>query len=138
MQENANVRRRLEAMITVFEMAEHHSVVLPKSIGMLLDTTGKMMLSYVASEKKWEASQITLELAKMESRIRAAAGEPDPLAEIMELIGAAMAGNMKVEVVAAKDIHSMLDQLAKRAPKADGGAEPSTGNGATDAAPAKD
>lgn len=160
MKENNDIRRRLEALITVFELAEHHEVVLPKPIVMLLDTTGKLMLNHVHRTKEWTDAQLSIELMMMERKIAAAAGEPaSPLDGLIDVIMQAMAGGAKVEVVDLGKVQSrggeglgddplskimqMMDDIAQRTRKAseghqagqdgkaDGGATPGEGNGTT-------
>ncbi len=139
MKENNSTRRRLEALITVFELAEHHEVVVSGAAKALLDTIGQLMLHEVQEFKKWDNTTMSIELIRMERRITAAAGEPDPLGDIMEMIVGAMGKGAQVEVITGDRLSSIMYEIKKRTQpkqdgKSDGGATPQADTGLNPAA----
>ncbi len=128
MKENNSTRRRLEAMITVFELFEKHEVKVPHAAGALIDTVGQLMLHEIQQAKGWDNSTMSIELIRMEREVARASGQPEsPLDGLMEIIMAAMSGGAKVEVVSGDSIGKMLDELRKRTAKSDASATPQEG-----------
>jgi len=125
MKENNTTRRRLEALITVFELFEKHEVKVPHAAGALIDTVGQLMLHEIQQAKGWDNTTMSIELIRMEREVARASGQPEsPLDGLMEIIMAAMSGGAKVEVVSGDSIGKMLDELRKRTAKSDAGATP--------------